>query len=296
MAEKGRISSLPLSPLSPFSLSPSFPPPACSSRKLPLFALAAAASVATIVAQNEAMKMNAYVSLPWRIGNALVSYVAYLGQLFWPTGLAVFYPHPENHLPSGKWPALSGVGGHHDGPWPVGGVPICSSAGCGIWGCWCRRSACCRSAVRPWPTVTPTCRRSGCPLPWPGELRISRSWPYRRWVCGIGAALVMASLMVCAWLQTSYWRNSETLWTHAVACTSRNAKAHCYLGMVCPTWANSTRPSSTFGRPWKSSPTTRTPGSISTWLSRRPRFSPRPPSQRPPAIRIPSTRWPLATG
>ena len=26
------------------------------------------------------------------MGNALISYVAYLGQMFWPSGLAVLYP------------------------------------------------------------------------------------------------------------------------------------------------------------------------------------------------------------
>jgi hypothetical protein len=29
-----------------------------------------------------------------RGGNALISYCRYLGKLFWPTDLAVFYPHP----------------------------------------------------------------------------------------------------------------------------------------------------------------------------------------------------------
>ena len=33
-----------------------------------------------------------------RVGNALVSYCRYLGKLFWPADLAVFYPHP------GYWP------------------------------------------------------------------------------------------------------------------------------------------------------------------------------------------------
>ena len=33
-----------------------------------------------------------------RIANALVSYVAYLGQFFYPRGLALFYPHPGTHL------------------------------------------------------------------------------------------------------------------------------------------------------------------------------------------------------
>ena len=36
--------------------------------------------------------------------------------------------------------------------------------------------------------------------------------------------------MVCAWQQTGYWRDSETLWTHALDCTARNATAHYGLG------------------------------------------------------------------
>ena len=36
-----------------------------------------------------------------RGGNALISYCRYLGKLFWPTDLAVFYPHP-GHWPVGK--------------------------------------------------------------------------------------------------------------------------------------------------------------------------------------------------
>ena len=67
--------------------------------KIPLLALSGAACVATVFAQNEAI-----VSLPLsgRIGNALVSYVAYLGQMIYPVGLAVYYPHPGNSLPVWK--------------------------------------------------------------------------------------------------------------------------------------------------------------------------------------------------
>jgi len=35
-------------------------------------------------------------------------------------------------------------------------------------------------------------------------------------------ASVLAVLMVCAWKQTAYWKNSETLWTHTIACTTGN--------------------------------------------------------------------------
>ena len=202
--------------------------------KLPLLALAAAASVATILAQSEAMKMNTYVSLPWRLGNTLVSYVAYLGQLFCPLGLAVFYPHPENHLPVWKvavaFLVLAGITFGALVSWRrpyllVGWlwylgmlVPAIGLVQVGF------------QAMADRYTYLPQIGLS-IALAW-GVADVSRSWPCRRWVCGIGSALVVASLMACAWLQTSYWRDSETLWTHAVACTSQNAKAHTYLGMA----------------------------------------------------------------
>jgi hypothetical protein len=37
--------------------------------------------------------------LSWRLQNAIVSYVAYIGKMFWPAKLAVFYPHPLHSLP-----------------------------------------------------------------------------------------------------------------------------------------------------------------------------------------------------
>jgi len=62
--------------------------------KIPFFALAAASSVVTFVVQRNAMTAGENFSLGARGGNALISYCRYLGKLFWPTDLAVFYPHP----------------------------------------------------------------------------------------------------------------------------------------------------------------------------------------------------------
>jgi len=68
--------------------------------KIPFFALAAVMSVVTFVAQKQggAVKAIEYLPLGARVGNALISYCRYLGRTFWPTDLAVFYPHP------GYWP------------------------------------------------------------------------------------------------------------------------------------------------------------------------------------------------
>ena len=46
------------------------------------------------------------------------------------------------------------------------------------------------------------------------------------------AASLLAVLVVSAWRQTSYWRDSETLWTHTLACTSQNALAHYNLALA----------------------------------------------------------------
>jgi Tfp pilus assembly protein PilF len=69
--------------------------------KLPLFALAAASSVITYLAQKEGESISPLdsTSLAGRIANALVSYIDYLVETFRPRGLAVFYPHPGDTLP-----------------------------------------------------------------------------------------------------------------------------------------------------------------------------------------------------
>jgi tetratricopeptide (TPR) repeat protein len=46
------------------------------------------------------------------------------------------------------------------------------------------------------------------------------------------AALVLAALTACAWRQTTFWRDSESLWDHTLACTDRNVAAHHNLGMA----------------------------------------------------------------
>ena len=65
-----------------------------------------------------------------------------------------------------------------------------------------------------------------------GAADVAGSWPYRRWPLAAVSALVVAGLMVCAWQQTRHWRDSETLWTHTLACTSQNPIAHNNLGIA----------------------------------------------------------------
>ena len=71
-----------------------------SLEKLPLFALSAASSVITMRAQRSMGSVVDLSSLPLseRLGNAIVSYVSYIGKTVWPVRLAIFYPHPQGSL------------------------------------------------------------------------------------------------------------------------------------------------------------------------------------------------------
>jgi len=68
--------------------------------KVPFFALAAAVSFWVYRTQQAggALAAGAGIPLDYRLANAVLSYVAYLGQTVWPAKLAFFYPHPEADL------------------------------------------------------------------------------------------------------------------------------------------------------------------------------------------------------
>jgi tetratricopeptide (TPR) repeat protein len=61
---------------------------------------------------------------------------------------------------------------------------------------------------------------------------VCRSWPGHRLTCGVASAVMLAVLTGCAWRQTSFWRDGETLWNQALACTPRNEAAHNLLGLA----------------------------------------------------------------
>src|SRR5439155_18669345 len=49
----------------------------------------------------------------------------------------------------------------------------------------------------------------------------------------VTALVIIIALAWTAFIQTSYWRNSETLWTHALSATADNDVAHNNLGYLC---------------------------------------------------------------
>ncbi len=202
--------------------------------KLPLLLVAVVFCVVTFWLQGNASALNTHLSVWWRITNALVSYVTYLGQLFYPVGLAVFYPYPSGNPPVGK---------------AIGALVVLACISVGVLACGRR----CPYLLVGWlwylgmlvPVIGLVQQGSQAradrftylpqiglyvALAW-GAADVCRSWPHRRWVCGAASALVLAVLMGCAWRQTSFWCDSQTLWTHALACTTGNTRAHYNLGV-----------------------------------------------------------------
>ena len=71
--------------------------------KVPLIVLSVISSVMAIIAQRSGGAVATFenISLDYRIANALTSYINYIGKMIWPSGLAVFYPHPHIKLSDG---------------------------------------------------------------------------------------------------------------------------------------------------------------------------------------------------
>ena len=203
--------------------------------KLPLFVLSVASCVATLLAQQDALDASLKPPLMERFGNALVSYVVYLGQMIWPARLAVLYPYPEGTLKVGqailalllllslsaavfvwrrKYPfLLTGW------LWYLGMlVPMIGIVQVG-------------SQVR-------ADRYTYLPqiglyilVAW-GAMGLFHQWRRSRVILAAAALLILTALTTRSYFQTSYWRDTETLWRHATATTSNNYIASNNLAQV----------------------------------------------------------------
>src|SRR6267142_6183352 len=71
--------------------------------KIPFLALSVASCVITFLVQRKGGAVSTTISFGARAANAVVSYVHYVLDMFWPNHLSVLYPHP------GTWPILQVV-------------------------------------------------------------------------------------------------------------------------------------------------------------------------------------------
>lgn len=68
--------------------------------KIPLFAFSAVSSIITFLAQRHggAVRLEENIGFPVHLANAAISYVQYIFKMFWPARLAIFYPHPAQNI------------------------------------------------------------------------------------------------------------------------------------------------------------------------------------------------------
>jgi tetratricopeptide (TPR) repeat protein len=203
--------------------------------KIPLFLLVAASCVITFLVQRQGLAVQSLEELPFlsRLANALVAYVSYIHKMLYPADLAVFYPLSTAGLPG----------------WRVAGAVLLL----GVISIW---------------TITQARRRPYLAVGWlwyVGTLvpviglvqvgdqaladrytyltqiglyimvawaiaELSAGWAFRRVALGAGSAVVIAALMAGAWVQTSHWRNTVTLFSHTLTSTAETDLAQYTLG------------------------------------------------------------------
>jgi protein O-mannosyl-transferase len=202
--------------------------------KLPFFVLATLGSVVTFVVQQRGGVVAEGGSLPLgaRSGNALVSYCRYLGKLFWPTDLAVFYPRPE--------------------PWPMAKVLLAGGLLLGVSGLlWVqRRRFPCLLMGWLWflGTLVPVIglvqssdqamadRFTYIPslgllilAVW-GAYELTKCWRFQVIALSVVGSVVIVLCMVLTGRQLGFWQDSEALFRHALEVTEGNYIAHSGLG------------------------------------------------------------------
>jgi len=209
--------------------------------KIPLLVLAVGLSVVTFLTQKSggAVASLKTVALTERINNALVSYLEYLGKMLWPEKLAVFYSHPGNTL--AVWQGI-----------------LCGMALVGITIISIR-------LIRKVPyfavgwfwylgTLVPVIgivqvgghamadRYAYIPLigifiivAW-GVPELISKWRYKEKVLSISVGIIIFTLLITTWEQVSHWKNSITIFKHAIRVTDEKypntARIHNNLGIA----------------------------------------------------------------
>jgi protein O-mannosyl-transferase len=197
--------------------------------KIPLVVLSALASVATLFAQTVTMASLEQLPLLPRLKNAAVSLIIYLRQMFWPTDLAVFYPHPHDQL--NIWVVTAAailiiaitvvaILVHQKHPYVFVGwfwyvilvAPVLGILQAGLQGRADRFTYLPHIGITI--LLTWTCAD------------LTERWRNRQLILTSIATFAIAASIILAFKQTTYWRDSISLWEHALAVTPDNQIAH----------------------------------------------------------------------
>jgi protein O-mannosyl-transferase len=209
--------------------------------KVPFLALVVGSCVVTFLVQHEGGTVTTGSNLPLgdRLENAVVSYVKYLGKMVWPTDLAIFYPHPETRYPmSEQWPwwligiaalflvciSMLAVRQLRERPyigigwfWYLGTlVPVIGIVQVGT------------QAMADRYTYIPAIGMFITLVWYLGE--IAARAPSGKLVMSAATSGILFVCLLITRTQLTYWRDSFSVFHHAVAVTRNNAPAHANLG------------------------------------------------------------------
>ncbi len=202
--------------------------------KVPLFILTAISCVITSYAQKKGGAMAPLQELPLdtRMGNALLSYVSYIGKMIWPQNMAVFYPYP---FVQPLWQVFGAalilvlitvmvIGRAKQFPylavgwfWFMGTLaPVIGLVQVG------------RQAMADRYTYIPFIGLF-IMVAW-GLLELLKKWRFQKAVIALSAGVILLACTIVTYIQLQYWRDSITLFRHALIVTKDNDVAHNNLG------------------------------------------------------------------
>jgi Flp pilus assembly protein TadD len=204
--------------------------------KIPLFALAAASSVVTVIVQRAGGAVSGFDVLPLavRLTNALLSYWRYAWKTIWPMDLVAFYPYARTQP-------------------VVWGVAAATALAAVTWIAWRVRTR------RPY-VITGWLWYLVTLLPVAGFLQVGTqsladrytyvpliglfvivAWtvrdlvarmPAMRVVAGATAAALVVACVALTRAQAATWHDERSLWEHALAVMPDNYRAHNALGVL----------------------------------------------------------------
>ncbi|MCX5856252.1 MAG: tetratricopeptide repeat protein, partial [Deltaproteobacteria bacterium] len=204
--------------------------------KIPLFVLSIIVSIITFLTCRHEGVVIFFDNLPLgdRVANVLVSYSKYLGKIFWPQNLAVFYPYSK------EYNSFQIVGAalllitiscvmiflarHYryvlvGWLWYLGTlVPVIGLIQAG------------KQAMADRYTYIPMIGLFVM-IAW-GVYDLLKKWPQRKMIFVVSSGIILSVLISCTILQVRYWQNSVTLFEHALYVTHDNLRAHTNLGIA----------------------------------------------------------------
>jgi tetratricopeptide (TPR) repeat protein len=199
--------------------------------KLPFFALSIVSAIVTYFAQRSGGAVQAS-PVGERVQNALLSYVGYIGQMFWPVDLAFFYPHRTSIAVwqvAGALVILLGISAAavwtwRTRPYFAAGwfwylgtlVPVIGLVQVGV------QSHADRYMYIPMVGLSVV-------VAW-GAAELLKKWPQLKLSAAAAAGVACLTCLVTASAQAQYWLDSGTLYRRAISVTNDNYVAQYNLG------------------------------------------------------------------